>query len=619
MFTRNVAALPLLVLLSVFNCEYNNDKVQSFANVPHNSREINNADNFVNFLNNYNGNEKEISVDDEDRGGNFRATFNDKLKDDYGVIFPYENKGKGWHWVRKGVTDSGVINIKWFGAKGTGLSNYKDDSAAFAKAVARLWTKGGGKLYIPASKSFYGFNGDGLLLPDNTEIYGDGQKSQIKHVNPGSGTYYRGAVFYTTTYGPLNAVSIMREPVYPIQDAEKNQNFITVKNNADISKLKTGELIGLGAGYFLKNQKEEKKARYSNFEVNEITRIEGNKVYLKYPTSVPLKTSSKSNLPNQKVDRTSPVIVDVNGNHTFSDKLKAYDRISRNIYIHDLYLSQADYNMINNTPYPSNVPPPSPIIALGGTFESRYNNLILDSYGTFGGNLFNRCDIGNLTIYSVIKLTDLGYGSANTKMHDVKWVFKQSKIVDTNTTMGFVYLNDGTHDIELSHITATGNWNGKNLFVINGGGHNINIHDVEINLPKLRNSRSTAIIIRDDNEITFSHDITFRNVSISIGGLKQFVEVMGTEQVPDDRKIVFDNVSFNGAVSNPGRAISITNSPAITLSRIKMSQGNIFLDNAASAKIDNLDAPQSDIINRNGKGQKPQVVASKFKQLKNNN
>ena len=572
------------------------------------SYDLQDAD-MISFFNNYNKPEKDIFINNASRGGNFHLVNDDKIKDDFGVTFPSKAKGKGWHWIRQ-YADTDPINLKWYGAKGIGLQGYKDDSAALVKAIDLIKSKGGGKLYIPASTSFYGFNGDGILLSDNTEIYGDGPSSQIKHVNPESATFYKGAIFYTTTYGPINASSIVREPFYPVQDAEKGQNYVTVSNSSDISKLVTGRIIGLGAGYFQKRN-IEKKARFTQFELNEITKIDGNKVYLKYPLSVPLKTSMKAH----SAATPSPVIVDVNGNHTMNKKLNVYDRITKNIYIHDLTLSQADYNMIDNKPYNAS-DNPSPVIALGGTFESKFDRLTIESYGTFGGNLFNRCEISNLKIFSVRKFTDLGYGSANTKMHDIVWQYKLSKIPDSSET-SFVYLNDGTHDIEIYNIKASGNWNGINLFAIAGGGHDIYIHDVDINLPKFQSPKRVAIMIRDDDATTFSHDIKFQNVTISLGSVKQFIQVEGTNQVVDDKRIVFDNVIFKGRITNrQANSVTISNSPEITLNKVQIPEGNILLDNAGAAKIQDLDAPQSNIINANSKGRKLQVLKSKYRALK---
>jgi hypothetical protein len=609
------------VLISAFNCGNETaNNVHTFINESPavNENKINASDiSFEKKFDNIKVLNGDVFIDDASRGGYFHLTEDAALKDDYGMVFPANEKGKDWHWVRK-YNDGDPVSIKFYGAKGIGVDGYKEDVAALRKAIDFVRSKGGGKVYIPASSSFYAFAGNGILLPDNIEIYGDGPASAIKNVNPESGVYCNGAIFFTTTYGPVNGLSIVRDPSYPIQDATKGQNFVIVQNSSDLSNLSVGKLIGLGANFFNKNQNIDNKSRYGNFEINKITQIQGNKIYLKYPLSLSLSKAAAANSATEKTGRVSPVIVDVNGDHTVNPKLNIKDRISQNVYIHDLSLSQADYNMIDNKPYAA-TENPAPVIALGGTFESRYKNLTIESFGTFGGNLFNRCDIGNLKIFSVRKLTDLGYGSANTKFHDIVWQYKASKITDTDPR-GFVYLNDGTHDIEMYNIKASGNWDGNNLFVINGGAHNINIHDLEIDLPNLDNANSVAILIKDDNKITYTHDVTFRNVVINLNGIKKFLQVDGTQQVQEDRKLLFDNISFNGKVySKDGSAITVSNSPAVTLNKIKMSHGNIALDNVQSAVITNLDAPQSDIINKRGNTKKLQLVGSKYRSLKNNN
>ncbi len=168
------------------------------------------------------------------------------------------------------------------------------------------------------------------------------------------------------------------------------------------------------------------------------------------------------------------------------------------------------------------------------------------------------------------------------------------------------------------NIKASGDWDGNNLFVIAGGAHDIYIHDVDINLPKLNNPKRVAIEINDDDKITYSHNITFKNIKFSVSAIKQFIEVKGTGQQDIDNKITFDNIIFEGRVLNKqANAISITNSPGVTLNKVQVSEGNILLNNAGSAKIDGLNAPQSNIINRNSKGRKPQVLASKFRGMKN--
>jgi hypothetical protein len=578
---------------------------------------------FVHLLGTFSGNDN-LHIDDNARGGDFRLVKDSKIKDDYGVAFPAVAKGENWHWVRQ-YNNEEPLNIQWYGAKGTGLANYKDDSAALVKAVALLKSKGGGKLYFPATKSFYGFNGDGILLPDNVEIYGDGPQSVIKHVNPENADYYKGVIFYTTTYGPVDAQSIFQEPRFQIEDAKKGDNFIVLKTKPDSLKLNEGKLIGLGAGFFNKRG-QSNKSRFTQFEVNEIVKAEGNKLYLKYPLSIPLKTITNTS-GNSDNSTSVPVLVDVNGNHSFNKKFNAYDRISKNIYIHDLTLAQADYNSIANTPYNS-VKAPSSVIGLGGTFESKFQNLTLDGYNSFLGNLWNRCEISNLKIYAVRKFTDFGYGSANSKMHDIVWTYNPSKIREivakevgkgerNKDIQSFIYLNDGTHDIEIYGIKASGNWDGENIFQIAGGAHHISIHDVDINLPQFNNIKGEAVNIRDDDAVTFSHDINFKNVTLTLGNIKQFITIRGTDQVISDKLIRFDNVSFNGRPLNKN-SINISNSTGVVLNKVSVSNGNIVLDNSADAKISNLDAPNSDIIDQNNRGKKSQVISSKYRAMRNN-
>ncbi|MBV9961193.1 MAG: hypothetical protein JO072_03005 [Parafilimonas sp.] len=608
------------VLLSFIECGNDTTRQFSGSNSKGSSFKVTESG-FVSFLENFKGSSA-VNINNSPRGGNFKLVSDNKLQDDYGITFPATAKGSNWHWVRQYENDE-PVNIKWFGAKGIGLAGYKDDSAAIVKAVHSLESKGGGKLYFPATKSFYGFNGDGILLPDNIEIYGDGPQSVITHVNPENADYYKGVIFYTTTYGPVDAQSIFQEPMFEIEDAKKGDNFIVLKTKPDSLKLNDGKLIGLGGGLFNKRG-QSNKSRFTQFEINEITKVDGNKVYLKYPLSVPLKTMT--NKSQETGNATSvPVLVDINGNHSFNKKLNAYDRISKNIYIHDLTLAQEDHNSIANTPYNSEKAPSS-IIGLGGTFESKFQNLTLEGYNSFLGNLWNRCDISNLKIYAVRKFTDFGYGSANTKMHDITWVYKASKIRETvakaiepgernKDIQSFIYINDGTHDIEIYNVKASGNWDGENIFQIAGGAHHINIHDVEINLPQFNNVKGEAVNIRDDNAVTFSHDINFKNVTLTLGNIKQFVTIRGTNQVVDDKLIQFDNVSFNGRPLNKN-SVNIANSTGVILNKVSVSNGNILLDNSADAKITNLNAPNSDIIDQNNRGKKSEVIASKYRAMR---
>ena len=546
----------------------------------------------------YMGNASELYVNSPDRGGVFKLTEKNNLANDYGMIFP-SSRGNNWHWMREPGKDS-VINLKWYGAKGLGVKSYKDDSTALFRAVNYMKSKGGGKLYIPAAPSFYAFNGNGIVLSDNMEIYGDGEKSEIKHINPASGTYYRGVVFFTTTYGPSMALSVIREPSFPIQDAPVSQSFVTLNNQQDAAKLKVGSLVVLGGRKFYKNN-DPKSPRLGQFEINEITNIEANKIILKYPLSTPLTTGQEP-----------PVIINVNANATYNDKLGVYDRISKNIYIHDLKLSQADYDMIDNTPYDVSRPP-SNLIALGGTFESRFQHLFIQGAGTFGGNMWDRCEISNLEIVGYRKVLDLGYGSCNSVIHDINWQYADNKADTTKISM--MYLNEASHNVEIYNLKATGNWSGKSLIQIAGGANHIYLHDIVFNLPDYTGPVNAGIFIKDDDDKIFVHHITLKNITINVKSVGQFIKIEGNKSVADERDIVLDNVKFTGKTTNFKKyTVDVNNAGNIVFKDVTIPEGDyVRVANSKNAKIDNLDAPNSYLINSSDNGSSASVSGGNVK------
>lgn len=587
----------------------------------------------INALEMYNGLSQAIYLKADGYSGEFSLVNNTSLENDGGVVFPAKTKGENWHWVRT-LNNQDLINLKWFGAKGLGISSYKADSAALVNSIKYIKNIGGGKLYIPASNSFYAFNGNGIVLPDNIEIYGDGPKSEIKHVNPESGTYYKGVIFFTSTYGPNSSLGIAREPIYPIKDAFKNQSYVIVNNTVDFQKLKLNSLIGLAANFFLKNE-NIKKPRFSEFEINEIIKLSKDTVFLKYPLSVSLiqqtaksksnkneetGLSSQSNTKNSKKNSANPkggapVIINANSDFTFNERLGVFDRLTKNISIHDLTLSQADRNMINNTKYNADELPGN-VIALGGTFNSTFYNLTMNSFGNFGGNMYNRCDIHHINFVSSRKLIDFGYGSANTKIHDIDWLFKNS-ILDT-ISRSFAYINDGTHDIEIYNIKASGDWSGNNLFQIAGGAHHINLHDINLEIPNYNAPDKNAISIRDDNFLVYAHDILFENIIINLGTIKTFINIKGDSAVLQEKNIKFNNVTFKGTAINGNKnfSIIIKNCPNLFFKNVTFTSGNILFENIGGSTIENLIAPQAEIeISNNYGAISPRIINSKYKRI----
>lgn len=529
-----------------------------------------------------------LHVTDIQRGGDFVLVHNVEMQNDNGLVFPADAFGTGWHWVREVKKDE-PTNLKWFGAKGLGIDTYKEDSAALVNAIKSITQKNGGKLYIPASTSYYGFNGDGIVLPDNIEIYGDGPKSEIKHINPASGTYYRGVIFFTTTYGNSASKGVVRIPSYPLFETPAKQKYVLLKKAADAANFNTGTLIGLGGKLFFKNQ-DPKQPRYGQFEINEIVDIKGDTIFLKYPTTTSFQGNKKK----------PPVIIDVNGKHSYAKKLNAArgtnfdDRITRNIYIHDLKLSQAEKNLINNTPY-SDPAPPFNLIALGGTFESKFENLILEGFGTFGGNMWNRCEVSNLQIISSKKLFDLGAGSANTVIHDVKWSFKQSQ-ADT-AIRSLIYLNEGSHHIEIYNVEADGDWSGQHLIQIGEGANNLYLHDIVLNIPGYKAPSNYGIFIRDQDNNVNVYNVTLKNITVKLGVIAQYIRLAGQPSDNSARNIVLENINFEGKTSRPkGYSVYVSDFGNIRFQNVAIPEGNIYFSKLQKGVVDGLKAPNSILI-----------------------
>ncbi len=80
------------------------------------------------------------------------------------------------------------VSVLDFGATGDGLTN---DGPAFQKALDEIAKLGGGSVFIPAGMYFIDRT---LVIPDNTEIYGEGEKTILKRGNtPFNRPLYQGS------------------------------------------------------------------------------------------------------------------------------------------------------------------------------------------------------------------------------------------------------------------------------------------------------------------------------------------------------------------------------------------------------------------------------------------
>ena len=479
---------------------------------------------------------------------------------------------------------NGALNLKWFGAQGKGLASYETDKLALEKAVEVLRVLGGGSLYIPATDDFYGYYGNGILLPSNVEIFGDGKKSQLRNINPDSGTTYRGVIFYTCTYGPTITSSIFLEDQYDIEPGNKGDISVTLVNSGDAANLSIGQIICLGGNVYEKDE-DPNKLRFAQIEQNKIVKITGPVIELKYPLSMDFTADVLSN---------PPVIIDINSGNTNSTVVPGYtNRTTENISIHDLSFTQAQTNEISNIPL---VGIPNATIQLGGIFEGSLYNLWFEQYaGGVNGNMLSRSTVSNIHMFSKRHMIDFGYGSHNTDVSDIYFSYYDSPASDLEVSL--IYISESSHDLILNGIYASGSWNGNNLCIISSGSHNISVNNFNVDIPTLSNS-NFGIVINDDSPEVYSTNVNINNVYINVQELGQFIRLRGELDIKDiDRNISISNIEIYGALEGTYTdSIFIHNFSNIRFYNIKIPVGNIDVQAVTNASLGNIYMPESDFV-----------------------
>jgi hypothetical protein len=119
-------------------------------------------------------------------------------KDDKGTILV---SSSGVRFKR--IMETEYTNVKWFGAKGDGIT---DDFAAIQDAIDAVSAKGGGTVFFPKGTYIVSpYLSKWIKLKDNVNLLGEGSNSTIK-VKDGAGDYF--AIFYGSNTVPLRNVRI---------------------------------------------------------------------------------------------------------------------------------------------------------------------------------------------------------------------------------------------------------------------------------------------------------------------------------------------------------------------------------------------------------------------------
>lgn len=530
----------------------------------------------------YGGAYGQARVLDTMRGGVFNRIPKGILPVDSGVVL---NSGNvNYVWVRD-YTQKRAVNVRWWGGIGGGLGTYKQDSAAITMALKYLITRGGGALYFPSTTSFYGFNGNGILVPDNIEIFGDGVQSEVRHVNPESTLYFPGCIFFTGTYGSRNPSSIFKPGVlkYTFKPVSAGANYIVLNSIADTANFQIGEVFVLGSQQFFKKADTAKK-RYLQTEMIEVAKIHLDTVFTTFALT--------SNFTYDAAVGSDPLALEVNSGATTNPNLGVADHCSKNVSIHDLTLSQADYNMITNTPY-NNTRVPYNVIGLGETFNSQFYNLTLSGYGTFGGNMFNQCNVHDITINGAKKLFDFGYGTANSTFNNIRWTYLPTAII--GDTVAFIYADDAMHNCDIGNISAVGQWTGNNIIQITGGTYNLNIHDLNFNLPSYHDTSRSIIRMDDDGSTILVKNIAISNFKLNVDSIGQWIKFTGDAAAPSARGISFNNLIFTGtALDGTDAEIYLRNAGNLEFTNCSFFSGDsIYARALTGAVIANVQIPSA--------------------------
>ena len=481
-------------------------------------------------------------------------------------------------WVRVYV---GAVFPQWWGWKCDSTpANAAAYDLIYPAILSFLNSQGGGAIdfrtdgdnYFPFSKA--------QVLYDNIEMFSStasGSKGHIRHVNPDNDTYYRGVFGHPSTYAAADTESIEQEPKYNLGVIGLGDEVVTFTTPAQAGNFEVGDLILVASGETWLHAGLRTRRFWS--ECNEVTSVDAGTgvVGIKYAA--------------QKSLGGTPVAIHINSGTTIHPQFGIPNRATRNLHIHHLHITQADTNEVDNIPL---VDTPHFLFQLGGTYESNFHDLIIDSFAGWSGNQWYRCRIHDIDLRSNREVFDLGYGSHDTELYNWRWTYLPSAV--TFFVGGLFYFGDGTHSNTARGFTCLGaGWNGANVLPIGGLANRWHFYDVDIDLPS-HNGIYTLLLIDDESETVYHEDLNIHDVTFRGSTCARMLELNGAggPTLPNRghsiANLTFINIADSG--TNPGSFFRIIKMPGVTVRGLRTDiSATALVDTLRDGRIEGIYAP----------------------------
>lgn len=519
-------------------------------------------------------------VTDTVRGGIFSKTLSTAYADN-GVIFSCATLG--YRWIRQ-TSPSSALNLKWWGAIGSGISSITQDTIAFREVLKYIKARNGGALYIPNSTGFYAFAGMQLKVPDNTEIYGDGiGKSIIRAVAPTT-SQYPGGIFEFGTIGPDTINGLFQAALLPytynIHDANMGDSVLILDDASKGSELKVGEVVFYGGNKYYHSGKTT-KPRYVG-ECNEIVSIHEDSVFFVYPIAINLTT-----------DSLSPILLNLNNNNTYNVQMKDTNHTSKNISIHDMTLQQAQRDELADTALNTRL---AGIWSPGNGYNCHFYNLGIDAYNGIGGNMWTHTEMNNISLSEERHFFDGGFCTFDISVHDNIYTFKNSDVSDFAASL--LLCNDGLHHGFFYNNSFFGTRDAKNISLFSDSW-DISFYNCNFYFPNYHTD-NIAINMGDgsDNGIAL-HDIRINNLTFVTDSCGLFLRLAG-DTVEDlsavNRNIFISNINFVGSKingMNQDYGLYARRMTGVHMNGIYLPAGRVYIDDMHDFTVNNLYAPTS--------------------------